>query len=122
MLGAARTKKLNSRKMLDGTDLEKASLTEAQFTKNAGGDWYKKAPITQYVKAGTKKLNSRKILDGTGIEKVPLSQYVRWGWREKPLFTENDKGGWYKKTLVLNMLAGVGMKPLFTENARAGWF
>ena len=35
--------------------------------------------------------------DGTGIEKASLSQYVKWGRREKLLFTENAWKGWYKK-------------------------
>ena len=49
--------------------------------------------------AGYKKFSSRKMLDGPGIEKVSLTQYVRWIWREKSLFTENSRRGWYKKTL-----------------------
>ena len=51
MLGRAGTKMLNSRKMLDGTDIEKASLTQYVrrgwrekpfFTENARRGWYKK--------------------------------------------------------------------------------
>ena len=40
---------------------------------------------------GTKKFNSRKMLGGNGIEKVSLTQYVRRGWSEKPLFTEKAR-------------------------------
>ena len=51
MLGVTLTKKLNSRKMLDGTGIEKASLT-------------------QYVTPGWhKKLNLLKMLEGNGIKK-----------------------------------------------------
>ena len=40
--------------------------------------------------ADVKKLNSKKMLDVTGIEKASLThQCVRWGWREKLIFTEN---------------------------------
>ena len=39
------------------------------------------------------------MLDGSGIEKVSSSQYVRQGWLEKPIFIENSRQGWYKKTL-----------------------
>ena len=42
-------------------------------------------------RAGTKKFDSRKMLDGPGIEKVSLTQYVRWGWRKKPLSIENSR-------------------------------
>ena len=48
----------------------------------------------------TKKLNLRKMLDRTGIEKVTLTQYVRWAWSEKPLFTENARLCWYKKVPI----------------------
>ena len=41
------------------------------------------------------------MLDGTGIEKASLTQYVTWGWREKLLFTENARQGWYKKSFNL---------------------
>ena len=49
--------------------------------------------------AGTEKFNSRKMLDRTDVEKVSLTQYVRQGWREKYLFIENARRGWYRKTL-----------------------
>ena len=42
---------------------------------------------------GTKKFKSKKMVDGPGIEKVSLTQYVRRGWRVKPLFTENSRRG-----------------------------
>ena len=51
MLGVAGTKKLNSRKMLDGTGMEKDYLTQyvrrgwrekSLFTENARQGWYKK--------------------------------------------------------------------------------
>ena len=51
MLGRGRTKKLNSRKMLDGIDIEKVSLTQYVrlgwhekpfFTDHARRGWYKK--------------------------------------------------------------------------------
>ena len=41
------------------------------------------------------------MLDGTGIEKASLTQYVRWGWCGKLLFTENARQGWYKKSFNL---------------------
>ena len=41
------------------------------------------------------------MLDGTGIEKASLTQYVRWGWREILLFTENAMQGWYKNSFNL---------------------
>ena len=41
------------------------------------------------------------MLDGTGIEKASLTQYVTWGWREKLLFTENARQGWYKNSFNL---------------------
>ena len=47
------------------------------------------------------KLNTRKMLDRNGIEKNSLTEYVRWGWREKLLFTENARQGWYKKSFNL---------------------
>ena len=52
MLGVTLTKKLNSRKMLDGTGIEKASLTQyvrwgwqekLLFAENARQGWYKKS-------------------------------------------------------------------------------
>ena len=55
MLGRASTKMLNSRKMLDGNGIEKASLTQyvrrdwlekPLLTENARLGWYKKAPLT----------------------------------------------------------------------------
>ena len=49
--------------------------------------------------AGTKMFDSRKMLDGPDTEKVSLTQYVRRGWCEKPLFTENSRRGWYIRTL-----------------------
>ena len=49
--------------------------------------------------AGTKKLNSKKMLNETVMEKVSLTQYIRRGWREKPLFTENAGQVWYRKSL-----------------------
>ena len=49
--------------------------------------------------ATIKKLNSRKMLNETVVEKVSLTQYLRWGWREKPLFTENARRVWYRKAL-----------------------
>ena len=52
-------------------------------------------------RAGTKKVNSRKMLDGTGIEKVSLTQYVRWDWRQKPVFAENARQGWYKQGTII---------------------
>ena len=64
MLGVTLTKKVNSRKMLDGTGIEKVSLIQyvtpgwhkkAQFTKNARGGWYKKVPISQQVRQGWHK-------------------------------------------------------------------
>ena len=51
MLGGADTKKFNSRKMLDGTGMEKVFLTQdvrqgwrekSLFTENARQGWYKK--------------------------------------------------------------------------------
>ena len=39
--------------------------------------------------SGTKKLNSRTMSDGIGLEKVSSTQYLRQGWHEKALFTEN---------------------------------
>ena len=57
--------------------------------------------------APTKKLNSRKMLDGTGLEKASLTQYVRRGWREKSVFTENVRQVWYKK--VLKLICWVGL-------------
>ena len=52
MLGGADTRKLSSRKMLDGTGIEKASLTQyvrwgwqekLLFAENARQGWYKKS-------------------------------------------------------------------------------
>ena len=52
MLGKAGAKKFNSRRMLDGTGIEKASLTQyvrwgwrekPSFTENARLGWYKKS-------------------------------------------------------------------------------
>ena len=57
--------------------------------------------------ADTRKLNSRKMLDGTGMEKASLTQYVRWGWREKLIFTETAKQDWYKKSF--NLICSVGL-------------
>ena len=37
------------------------------------------------------------MLDETGVGKAPLIQYVRCGWHEKALFTENATQGWHKK-------------------------
>lgn len=39
--------------------------------------------------SGTKKLNSRTMSDGIGLEKVSSTQYLRQGWHEKAIFTEN---------------------------------
>ena len=61
MFCAVCTRKLDSRKMLDGTGIEKVSLTQyvrrgghkkVQFTKNVGGGCYKKAPLSQNVRRG----------------------------------------------------------------------
>ena len=43
--------------------------------------------------------NSKNMLEGNGIEIAPLIQYVRRDWRKKPLFTENARRSWCKKTL-----------------------
>ena len=51
--------------------------------------------------ANSKKLISRKMLDGAGIEKASLTRCVRWGWREKLIFTENARQSWYKKSFNL---------------------
>ena len=50
------------------------------------------------------------MLDGTRIEKASLTQYVRWGWREKLLFTENARQGWYKKSFNLMLQVGLRLK------------
>ena len=39
--------------------------------------------------AGTKKIFFAENLKQGLYKKVPLTQYVRWDWSEKPLFTEN---------------------------------
>ena len=48
-------------------------------------------------RAHTKKHFLLKMLDETGVGKAPLIQYVRRGWHEKALFTENATQGWHKK-------------------------
>ena len=57
-------------------------------------------------------LNSRKMLDETGIEKASLTQYVRRGWHEKPVFML--VGHVYKKLYYLIILGGAGMKKFFS--------
>ena len=37
------------------------------------------------------------MLGGAVTEKARLTQYVRRGWCEKDLFTENARRDWYKK-------------------------
>ena len=61
-------------------------------------------------RADTKKFNSRKMLDGTGIEKASLTQYVRWGWQEKLLFTESARQSRYKNSFNLIFQSGQRLK------------
>ena len=87
MLGRAGTKMPNSRKMLDGTDIEKASLTqyvrrgwhENLFSLKILGEVGIKKPFNLTGGAGMKKLFTLIMLPGTGIGKAPLTQYVRRG-------------------------------------------
>ena len=44
-----------------------------------------------------KKLKSLEMSDGAGLEKASSFQYLRRGWHEKALFTENTKQNSYKK-------------------------
>ena len=37
------------------------------------------------------------MLDGAGKEKDPLNRFLRRGWHEKSLFTENARRDYYKK-------------------------
>ena len=55
-----------------------------------------------------KKLKSLKMSDGPGLAKASSFQYLRWGWHEKPLFTENSKRDWYGKARL-------------TQNVRWDW-
>ena len=41
--------------------------------------------------ADKKKLKSLKMSDGAGLEKASSTQYLRRGWHEKALFTENAR-------------------------------
>ena len=82
MLGGASTKKLNSRKMLDRTGIEKVSLTQyvrwgwqknPLFTDNARRGWYKNSSFKLILLnilsgAGKEKLNSLKTVEGADIK------------------------------------------------------
>ena len=61
--------------------------------------------------------------DGASIEKASVTQYVRWGWHEKALFSQNARRVWYKKTPSTQYTRrGWNKKNNFTENARQGCY
>ena len=81
MLGGAGTKKLNSRKMLDRTGIEKVSLTQyvrwgwqknPLFTDNASRGCYKNSSFKLNILsgAGKEKLNSLKTVEGADIKRL----------------------------------------------------
>ena len=53
------------------------------------------------------------------IWEAPLTHYVKGGWNEKVLFTENAKQVWYKKApLSQYVKRDWDKRPLSTENVR----
>ena len=62
--------------------------------ENVRWGWYKKPPLSQYVRRGSHKkdLFTENIKRGL-YKKAPLTQYLRRGWHKKVLFAENISRG-----------------------------
>ena len=57
--------------------------------------------------------NLYNVVSTKRYKKPPLSQYVRWSWNKKHLFTENLKRGLYKKAHLIQYLRWSWQKKFF---------